>query len=666
MNQVAPDQVAPIVPSAGELAARAQRWLARAAIDVRASTWVQVAALTALYFATAKLGIDLKVAHGVVTPVWAPTGISLVALVVFGNRLWPGVALGAFLANVSSHVSVPTALGIATGNTFEALFGAYLLLRVADFRSSLGRVQDVLALIVLGAVVSTTVAATIGTSTLWLSGEIHLDAYRETWLLWWFGDGVGVMIVAPLLFSLLARDVPPIRRSMRFEALTLAFVLALGSRVLFSGDRWHYPYVLLPFLVWAALRFGTRGAAIANFIVTSLAIWGTVNGSVVIPSVTPTQTVQLIQALTVAVGVSMLIVAAVIREREVAEGELAQSLSLLQAALDSTADGIVVVDGHGRIVRFNQRFVEMWSLPSEVVAAGDDDLALGFVVDQLSKPERFLSRVRDVYADAEAESHDVLEFKDGRVFERYSRPQRIEGSTVGRVWSFRDVTEARQAEEIKARFMDMATHELRAPIQLVQGYSELTLEHWDALDDEKRRQSVLRVKQAAERLKRLADDLLVTSRIEAGRLDLRIEAVEVGEALGDAVHDAAGVVVQTDLAQPALMLADAAYLQQMLGNYLSNAAKYGSPPVIVEAGTSDGFVEVRVRDAGPGVPPELVPTLFERFTPARSAMNPDAPGTGLGLSIVRELARAQGGDAWYESCADGSGCFCFRLPVADW
>ena len=181
MNQVAPDQVAPIVPSAGELAARAQRWLARAAIDVRASTWVQVAALTALYFATAKLGIDLKVAHGVVTPVWAPTGISLVALVVFGNRLWPGVALGAFLANVSSHVSVPTALGIATGNTFEALFGAYLLLRVADFRSSLGRVQDVLALIVLGAVVSTTVAATIGTSTLWLSGEIHVHAYREMW-----------------------------------------------------------------------------------------------------------------------------------------------------------------------------------------------------------------------------------------------------------------------------------------------------------------------------------------------------------------------------------------------------------------------------------------------------------------------------------------------------
>src|SRR5437899_2146987 len=146
------DQVAPIVSSSGDVAARAQRWLARAAIDVRASTLVQIAALTTVYFATAKLGIDLKVAHGVVTPVWAPSGISLVALVLFGNRLWPGVALGAFLANASSHVSVPTAMGIATGNTLEALVGAYLLARVAGFRSSLGRVQDVPPLIVLASV----------------------------------------------------------------------------------------------------------------------------------------------------------------------------------------------------------------------------------------------------------------------------------------------------------------------------------------------------------------------------------------------------------------------------------------------------------------------------------------------------------------------------------
>src|SRR5438552_15954015 len=113
------------------------------------------------------------------------------------------------------------------------------------------------------------------------------------------------MIVTPLMFILQAQDVPPIRLSARFEALTLVFVLAVGSRVLFSGDRWHYPYLLLPFLVWAALRFGTRGAATANFIVTSLAIWGTVNGSVVIRGVSPTQTVQVIQALTAVVGLSM-------------------------------------------------------------------------------------------------------------------------------------------------------------------------------------------------------------------------------------------------------------------------------------------------------------------------------------------------------------------------
>ena len=120
--------------------------------------------------------------------------------------------------------------------------------------------------------------------------------------------------------------------------------------------------------------------------------------------------------------------------------------SLLAATLESTADGILVVDLDGTIVSANRRFVEMWGIPDEVMAAGDDGLALSFVLDKLVDPEAFLAKVRDLYADPGAESFDEVVFADGRVAERYSRPQRLDEEVVGRVWSFRDVTEQRRVE----------------------------------------------------------------------------------------------------------------------------------------------------------------------------------------------------------------------------
>jgi PAS domain S-box-containing protein len=128
------------------------------------------------------------------------------------------------------------------------------------------------------------------------------------------------------------------------------------------------------------------------------------------------------------------------------EEELSRALSVLAATLESTADGILVVAESGRIVRMNQKFIDLFGIPEHIQTSRDNRQALEFVVGYLQDPEQFLLKVKELYASPEAESFDVLHFRDGRVIERYSLPQRVRGKTVGRVWSFRDVTERRHLE----------------------------------------------------------------------------------------------------------------------------------------------------------------------------------------------------------------------------
>ena len=136
-----------------------------------------------------------------------------------------------------------------------------------------------------------------------------------------------------------------------------------------------------------------------------------------------------------------------ITERRRAESESKRSLSLLQATLDSTADGILVVDGHGRVTSYNQRFLDLWRIPDGLAEARDDERLIEYVLAQLTDPDRFIAKVRELYLQPAESSKDILAFRDGRLYERYSRPQILDGEIVGRVWSFRDITESKRAED---------------------------------------------------------------------------------------------------------------------------------------------------------------------------------------------------------------------------
>ncbi len=177
------------------------------------STLLQLAVVALAYWLAALVSLKLALVHGQVTPIWPPTGIALVAILVFGRRVWPSIFLAALAVNLPIGPSPLGAAFIAAGNTIAPLTAAAFLTR-AGFRTGLDRLRDAANIIVLGALVAMTVSATVGTSVLVLSGAVPTDSFLSTWAVWWTGDAMGVLLVAPFLLSLLpnARSPAPTLR----------------------------------------------------------------------------------------------------------------------------------------------------------------------------------------------------------------------------------------------------------------------------------------------------------------------------------------------------------------------------------------------------------------------------------------------------------------------
>ncbi|HEX4448470.1 MAG TPA: MASE1 domain-containing protein, partial [Polyangiaceae bacterium] len=243
-------------------------------------------ALAVLYVLVARLGLMLDAVSGFATLVWPATGVSVVALIVFGYRLWPGIAAGALITNLSVGAPLAVASGIALGNTLEALAGAWAVKRATGGYPSLGRVRDMLAFIGLVAVASTLISATLGVMSLRLGGIVDATGWPDTWRAWWIGDLMGDLIVGPILLLPWAWA-EAIRKAGRrgiFEAAALGLLLLAVNTLVFgardggAASLIREAYLAFPLLVLGAIRFGVRGAAAGNFIVSLVAVTGTVLG----------------------------------------------------------------------------------------------------------------------------------------------------------------------------------------------------------------------------------------------------------------------------------------------------------------------------------------------------------------------------------------------------
>ncbi len=289
--------------------------------------WAIIAILTSVYLIAGKLGLLLAFVHASATAVWPPTGITLAAFLVFGYRVWPGVFAGAFVANVTTAGSAATSIGIAAGNTLEGLVGAYLVNRFAGGRHVFERPHDVLRFAVLAAMVSTMVSATVGATSLALGGFASWAAFEPIWLTWWLGDAVGDLLVAPLLVLWIVNPRVQWRRGQVIEAACLLFCLVAVGQTVFGG--WmplaakDYPldYLCIPVLVWAAFRFGQRETATAAFLLSGIALWGTLRGFGPFVRGQQNESLLLLQTFMGATALLALVFAAVVSERKQIEAK---------------------------------------------------------------------------------------------------------------------------------------------------------------------------------------------------------------------------------------------------------------------------------------------------------------------------------------------------------
>jgi PAS domain S-box-containing protein len=359
------------------------------------------------------------------------------------------------------------------------------------------------------------------------------------------------------------------------------------------------------------------------------------------------------------------------------EEDLRESLSLHEATLDATADGILVVDAAGRIKSFNRKFQDLWQLPDEVLASGDEQAALAIAKTRFEDPEAFLAEIRDLYRHHETESQGAFHLRDGRIVEYYSKPQVIDREIVGRVLSFRDVTERNLSQDRQAKLLErvaeineelshfayVVSHDLKAPLRGIKLITEwLCADYGEQLGEDAREQLDL-LQSRVERMHNLIDGVLQYSRV--GRIKEEIVPVDCNVLLTevlDAIAPPDHIEIQVEGELPTIQC-EKTRMAQVLQNLLTNAVKYMDKPEghiavgCVQEGSSWRF---HVRDNGPGIDAKHFDRIFRIF----QTLTPrdEFESTGVGLTLVKKIVEMYGGRVWVESELGRGSNFFFTLP----
>ncbi|MGW1887475.1 MASE1 domain-containing protein [Streptomyces sp. NPDC001970] len=299
--------------------------------------------VAAAYYVAGRLGLTLQVVveGAVVTPLWPPTGIALAALIWFGLRIWPGIALGTFLLILALGPIRSFAIGVLAGNCLAPVC-AYLMLRRAGFREELDRLKDGLALVFLGAFAGMLISATIGTGALVLAGMLAPGSFWPIWSAWWAGDAMGVLVVTPLL--LVARKVrwPLALRPARCAEAVLLLLSVAAVTFVTTTSSLAVLFLVFPLLIWAALRFQLPGAAPCVLVVSVLAISAATDRAGPFAGHSLLEVMGTLQALNASAALTGLLLSAIVTEQYTVRRKIELACAELAEVVDRLSPGTAV------------------------------------------------------------------------------------------------------------------------------------------------------------------------------------------------------------------------------------------------------------------------------------------------------------------------------------
>jgi diguanylate cyclase (GGDEF)-like protein/PAS domain S-box-containing protein len=426
-----------------------------------------------VYFAVGKAGLMLAHQNASVSLVWPATGVAIAALLLLGQRAWPAIAIGAFLVNATTTGVILSSVGIAAGNALEALAGAWAVRCWAHGWRAFERPQDILRFAFLGGFVATMVSATIGVLALCLTGLAPWSDFFPLWSNWWLGNGVGAVIITPLIVLLATQPRP--RWTMRqwieavllFSSLFAVSAILFGGMMLTVGENYPLTFVCIPFLFWTAFRFGPREASLTTLIIAALAIAGTLQSEGRFSALPYEESLVLVQAFLGVVALTTLGVAASVSESKRLEALASQ----LAAIVESSYDAIIGKTVDGRIVSWNHGAERMYGYSaSEAIGQPISMLSPSYGADEVSRTLRKVSRGESVEP-----FETIRRRKDGSLVDislALSPVRDAHGRIIAASAISRDITEQKRTEAALVEANDKLKGWLN---QLEQETHEITL-----------------------------------------------------------------------------------------------------------------------------------------------------------------------------------------------